>query len=61
MRAYKRSILISFVVLVVGGCATIPTGPSVMVMPLPGKPPGGGHDVPAIGTTTNRAHPSEDG
>jgi hypothetical protein len=38
MRTFKRNILISFVVLVVGGCATVPTGPSVMVMPPPGKP-----------------------
>lgn len=38
MWTYKRSILISFALLVVGGCATIPTGPSVMVMPTPGKP-----------------------
>ncbi|HUI46047.1 MAG TPA: YMGG-like glycine zipper-containing protein [Nitrospirota bacterium] len=38
MRTYKQNILISFVVLVVGGCATMPTGPSVMVMPPPGKP-----------------------
>ena len=38
MRTYNRSILISFALLVVGGCATIPTGPSVMVLPPPGKP-----------------------
>jgi len=38
MRTYKRSILISFALLVVSGCATIPSGPSVLVMPPPGKP-----------------------
>ena len=38
MRIYGRSILISLAVLVMGGCATIPTGPSVMVLPPPGKP-----------------------
>jgi OmpA family protein len=38
MRTCNRSILISFALLVVGGCATIPTGPSVMVLPPPGKP-----------------------
>ncbi len=38
MRIYKRSIVISFALLVMGGCATIPTGPNVMVMPPPGKP-----------------------
>ncbi len=38
MMTFKRSILISFVLLVVGGCATMPTGPSVEVLPAPGKP-----------------------
>ena len=37
MKTYKRSILISLALLVVTGCVTIPTGPSVMVMPPPGK------------------------
>lgn len=31
---YKWALL----VLLLGGCATVPTGPSVMVMPPPGKP-----------------------
>jgi hypothetical protein len=34
----KRSLLIVLVLLVLGGCATVPTGPSVMVLPTPGKP-----------------------
>ncbi len=38
MMKFKQGILISFALLVVGGCATIPAGPSVMVMPPPGKP-----------------------
>jgi hypothetical protein len=38
LKINKRSILISIIMLVVSGCATIPTGPSVMVMPPPGKP-----------------------
>ncbi|HUL01329.1 MAG TPA: YMGG-like glycine zipper-containing protein [Nitrospirota bacterium] len=38
MRTCKGLILISFALLVVGGCATIPTGPSVMVLPPPNKP-----------------------
>jgi len=38
MRTYKESILISLALLVMGGCATIPTGPSVMVLPPAGKP-----------------------
>jgi hypothetical protein len=38
MRTYNRIIVIAFTMLVVGGCATIPTGPSVMVLPPPGKP-----------------------
>jgi hypothetical protein len=38
MRTDKISIMIFIALLLVGGCATIPTGPSVMVMPPPGKP-----------------------
>lgn len=34
---FKQSILIYFALLVVGGCATLPTGPSVNVLPAPGK------------------------
>ena len=34
----KRSFLVLLVIVVLGGCATIPAGPSVMVMPPPGKP-----------------------
>lgn len=37
MITFKRSILISFALLVAGGCATLPTGPSVNVLPAPGK------------------------
>jgi len=35
---FKQNILLSIALLVVGGCATIPTGPSVAVYPAPGKP-----------------------
>ncbi len=38
MMTFKLSILISFALLVVGGCATMPTGPSVNILPTPGKP-----------------------
>jgi len=34
----KRNMLISLVLLVAAGCATVPAGPTVMVMPAPGKP-----------------------
>jgi hypothetical protein len=34
----KRNFFLVMLVLIIGGCATIPTGPSVMVMPPPGKP-----------------------
>ena len=34
----KRYCLFLLVVIVLGGCATVPTGPSVMVLPGPGKP-----------------------
>ncbi len=37
MMTFKQSILIFFSVLIVGGCATLPTGPSVTVLPAPGK------------------------
>jgi hypothetical protein len=35
---WQRSLLLFFVVVLLGGCATMPTGPTVMVMPGPGKP-----------------------
>jgi hypothetical protein len=38
MRTENRTLLIFFLLLVTGGCATIPNGPSVMVLPPPGKP-----------------------
>ncbi len=34
----KRSFLLLLALVVLSGCATIPTGPSVMVWPAPGKP-----------------------
>ena len=34
---WKRGLLLLSGVVVIGGCATIPAGPSVMVMPGPGK------------------------
>jgi len=34
----KRNFFSVMLVLILGGCATMPTGPSVMVMPPPGKP-----------------------
>ena len=34
---WKRSFLLLLVVLTLSACATIPTGPSVMVLPGPGK------------------------
>jgi hypothetical protein len=34
----KGTFLLLFTLVVVGGCATIPAGPSVMVWPGPGKP-----------------------
>ncbi len=36
--ARKLYILLTFVLLSAAGCATVPAGPSVMVMPPPGKP-----------------------
>jgi len=38
MKTFKQKILISFALLVMSGCATVPTGPSVTVLPAPGKP-----------------------
>ena len=35
---YARISFALLVLLVVGGCTTMPTGPSVMVLPAPGKP-----------------------
>jgi hypothetical protein len=35
---WQRGFLVFFSLVVLGGCATMPTGPSVMVMPGPGKP-----------------------
>jgi hypothetical protein len=35
---YKRTFLLFLVLLLLGGCATVPTGPSVMVLPAQGKP-----------------------
>jgi len=34
----KRNIFLVMLVLIISGCATMPTGPTVMVMPPPGKP-----------------------
>lgn len=38
MLTRKRNILVSLILLVAAGCATVPAGPSVAVMPAPGKP-----------------------
>jgi hypothetical protein len=38
MKMHKQLMLIGLVLLTAAGCATIPTGPSVMVMPGPNKP-----------------------
>jgi len=38
MKMHNQSILLALALLVVGACATVPTGPSVMVLPPPGKP-----------------------
>ncbi len=35
---YRRNFLVCLTLLVLSGCATLPTGPSVMVLPTPGKP-----------------------
>jgi hypothetical protein len=34
----KRDIILCFALVVLGGCATVPAGPSAMVLPEPGKP-----------------------
>jgi len=34
----KQGLLIFVALVVLGGCATMPTGPTVMVLPAPGKP-----------------------
>jgi len=38
MKSHKIIIFIFLTLLITGGCATIPKGPSVMVLPPPGKP-----------------------
>jgi len=38
MTKFRKSILLILLLLVLGGCATLPTGPSVMVLPPPNKP-----------------------
>jgi hypothetical protein len=38
MMKLKRGILLLLVLLTLGGCATLPTGPSVLVLPPPDKP-----------------------
>jgi len=38
MMTFKQNILMTFALLVLSGCATVPTGPSVTVLPAPGKP-----------------------
>jgi hypothetical protein len=38
MRKLSRKSLSLMVLLVLGGCATMPSGPSVRVLPAPGKP-----------------------
>jgi len=35
---WQSGVLLLFVVVTLGACATMPTGPTVMVMPGPGKP-----------------------
>jgi hypothetical protein len=35
---WQRGLLVLFALVVLSGCATMPTGPMVMVMPGPGKP-----------------------
>jgi len=35
---WTGNLLLMFAAAVLGGCATLPTGPSVMVLPPPGKP-----------------------
>ena len=36
--SWRRGLMVLLGVVVLGGCATIPTGPSVTVLPGPGKP-----------------------
>jgi len=38
MKMRSKNILLALTQLVAGACATVPTGPSVMVLPPPGKP-----------------------
>jgi len=38
MKSHKIIVFLFLALLVMGGCATIPRGPSVMVLPPPGKP-----------------------
>jgi len=38
MKMRERGIVILLALIAFGGCATVPTGPSVMVLPPPGKP-----------------------
>jgi hypothetical protein len=35
---WARGFLVFVAVMSIGGCATVPTGPSVMVLPAQGKP-----------------------
>jgi hypothetical protein len=35
---WQRGIVLCFAVILLGGCATMPTGPTVTVIPGPGKP-----------------------
>ncbi len=35
---WRQGVLICFALAALGGCATVPSGPSVMVLPGPGKP-----------------------
>jgi len=35
---WQRGLLLFLVIAILGGCATMPTGPTVRVMPSPGKP-----------------------
>ncbi len=37
-KAYPRSLALLFALLLLAACATVPTGPSVMVLPQAGKP-----------------------
>jgi hypothetical protein len=38
MMKHKKIIILFLALSVLGGCATLPNGPSVMVLPAPGKP-----------------------